>query len=512
VTDARDERILVLAPLGRDGPLTYELLRRAGIEALCCPDMDALCREAVAGAAALLVSEEALDRHGTAKLLELIAAQEPWSDLPVILFTTSSSPARRPTIEGLAPFGNVTLLERPLQPVTMLSAARAALRARRRQYATRAELERRLTEVALRDQFLAMLGHELRNPLSAMMLAVELIERGATDPTRHVAVIRRQGAHLARLVDDLLDVARVTQGKVRLRRRLVDLGEIVACCVQSARSAASARSIALELSPSDDPAWVLGDPVRLEQIVGNLVTNAIKYSAPGSTVRLSVATSADRAVVRVEDDGVGIPAEVLPQVFDLFVQAERTLDRSHGGLGVGLTLVRRLTELHGGTVSAKSEGAGRGSEFVVELPLAQPGEPVDDDSTSADPLVPARRVLVVEDNDDMRQLLAETVRGLGHSVDTASDGGEGLRRALASPPEVVLLDLGLPVLDGYEVARRLRDRFGEEIVLVAISGYGQPDDRRRAIAAGFDRHFTKPLTTGVLARLLASPEPYAGAG
>jgi CheY-like chemotaxis protein len=225
-----------------------------------------------------------------------------------------------------------------------------------------------------------------------------------------------------------------------------------------------------------------------------------------------VSTSADRAVVRVEDDGVGIPAEVLPQVFDLFVQAERTLDRSHGGLGVGLTLVRRLTELHGGTVSAKSEGAGRGSEFVVELPLAQPGEPVDDDSTSADPLVPARRVLVVEDNDDMRQLLAETVRGLGHSVDTASDGGEGLRRALASPPEVVLLDLGLPVLDGYEVARRLRDRFGEEIVLVAISGYGQPDDRRRAIAAGFDRHFTKPLTTGVLARLLASPEPYAGAG
>jgi signal transduction histidine kinase/ActR/RegA family two-component response regulator len=512
MSSAGDERILVLAPVGRDGVLTYELLRRAGIDAFLCSDMEVLCREASAGAAALLVAEEVLDRRGAETLLALIAAQEPWSDLPVILFTSSSAAVRRPTIEGLAPFGNVTLLERPLRPVTMLSAAHAALRARRRQYATRAELQRKATEVELRDQFLAMLGHELRNPLSAMLLAVDLIERGASDPARHVAVIRRQGEHLARLVDDLLDVARVTQGKVSLRRRLLALDDVVARCVQSARGAANARSIAIELSRSPAPAWVEGDPVRLEQIVGNLLTNAIKYSPPGSTVALSVETTEANAVVRVKDDGVGIPPEVLPHVFDLFVQAERTLDRSQGGLGVGLTLVRRLTELHGGRVFAKSEGAGRGSEFVVELPLAQPGEVASEDLAHVERAANGRRVLVVEDNDDMRHLLAEIVRELGHSVDTASDGGEGLRRALASAPEVVLLDLGLPVLDGYEVARRLRARFGGSMLLIAVSGYGQPDDRRRALEAGFDRHFTKPLSAEMLSRLLARPEQHANAG
>jgi signal transduction histidine kinase/ActR/RegA family two-component response regulator len=511
VSEEQDERILVIAPLGRDALLTCELLERAGLRAAECDDLDALCREAERGAAALLVAEEVLDREGAGKLRALISTQEPWSDLPVILFTSSSAAVRRPTLEGLAPYGNVTLLERPLRPVTMISAARAALRARRRQYETRAELTRQVTEVQLRDQFLAMLGHELRNPLSAMLLAVELIEGGDPDPGKHAAVIRRQGEHLARLVDDLLDVARVTQGKVSLRRQQVELDDVVARSVQSLRAASRSRSIAVEFRAPASPAWVEGDRVRLEQIVGNLLANAIKYSAVGGRVMLSVEPSEDEVVLRVKDEGVGIPPEVLPRVFDLFVQAERTLDRSQGGLGIGLTLVRRLTELHGGSVSATSAGTGEGSEFVVRLPLAPPAEDRDEATRPLERPARSRRVLVVEDNDDMRQLLAEIVRRLGHSVEAAADGREGLDRALSSSPDVVLLDLGLPELDGYEVARRLRARFGASITLIAVSGYGQPDDRRRAIDAGFDRHVTKPLTSDTLGKILASPGEHAEA-
>jgi len=360
-----------------------------------------------------------------------------------------------------------------------------------------------------KDEFLAMLAHELRNPLAPVRTGLEVLRmKAGADPEvdRLAEMMGRQVGQIVRLVDDLLDVARITRGTVVLRRERVELGAVVRQAVEAGRPLVEARRHALTVTPAAEPVYVDGDPARLAQVVGNLLNNAAKYTDEGGRVWLETRRDGAEAVVSVRDTGAGIAADVLPRVFDLFTQADRTLDRSQGGLGVGLTLVRRLVELHGGTVAAASPGPGRGSEFVVRLPLASG---VGTEPTRAVASPPAgrpapRRVLVVDDNVDAADSLAMLLRLTGHTVWTAYGGPSALEAAERHRPEVVLLDIGLPGMDGYEVARRLRSGAAAAATLLALTGYGQETDRRKTHEAGFDHHLVKPVDPDDLVRLFAT--------
>ncbi len=498
------ERVLIFAPTGRDGALTRDLLERSGFAASTCASVEDLAARIGEGAGAVLLAEETLVPAAVGKLAETLATQPAWSDLPIVIFTGAGATiqSRRPTLEMLAPLGNVTLLDRPVRIATLLSAIRSALRARRRQYAARDVMLEQERAVMARDQFLAMLGHELRNPLGAISLATAVLERGG-DAARQRAVLKRQTDHMTRLVDDLLDVARVTAGKIVLRRVPVDIVDVVRRAVQAHEPAARARSQTLELDTSRESLIIDADLVRIEQVALNLLGNAIKYTPPGGHIVASVGASGTEAILAVEDDGVGIAPEVLPRIFELFSQAERTLDRAQGGLGIGLTLVHRLVELHGGEVSAESEGVGKGARFTVRLPrvasiASEPPPPPEVKTTTG----ARRRVLVVEDMADHREILREFVASLGHDVEVAEDGIDGLAQARRFRAEVMVVDIGLPGIDGYELARRIRAERGNDVRLIAVTGYGQPEDRRRALAAGFDLHLTKPIDTNAMQKAI----------
>jgi len=356
-----------------------------------------------------------------------------------------------------------------------------------------------------KDEFLAMLGHELRNPLGAISSAVRLLEPvDAVSDRAALArdVIARQSRQLARLVDDLLDVARVMTGKVILERQPLDLADAVTRHVNSVRATGKMQDH--QVSVEARPVWVDADGIRIEQVVGNLVSNALKYTPAGGRITIRVGPENGQAVLSIEDTGVGMPPHLLSRVFDLFVQGERRLDRMQGGLGIGLTLVRRLVELHGGTVEAFSEGLEHGSRFVVRLRAVSPRSVSEASRHTGRWDVAARRILIIEDNPDARAMLRHLLEGAGHQVHEASDGRQGLELALALRPDVALIDLGLPGLDGYEIARQLRavdDR--RSILLVAVTGYGSPEDRERSLLAGFDVHLVKPVDPDLLAGVLA---------
>jgi PAS domain S-box-containing protein len=367
-----------------------------------------------------------------------------------------------------------------------------------RQEAARAEAE---AANRTKDEFLAMLGHELRNPLGAISSAAHVLARtaaGNNSTVRASEIIGRQVHHLARIVDDLLDVSRVVAGKVALRLQPVDLGQVARRIATLHGGPAGSRHV---ISVHTAPVWVSADPTRVEQVLTNLLANAVKYTPAGGEIAITVERDGDRAVLSVRDTGVGIRAELLPRVFDLFVQADRSLERSAGGLGIGLTLVRQLVQLHGGTVEASSAGPGRGSTFTVRLPILADPPQVGGDAHPA-VAAPARRVLVIEDNEDAREMLRNLLLVLGHEVYEACDGAAGIQEAQRLRPDAALIDIGLPGIDGYEVARRLRTEV-PGARLVAVTGYGQPEDRERALAAGFDEHVVKPVDPEQLQRLLA---------
>ncbi len=370
-----------------------------------------------------------------------------------------------------------------------------------------AEAEARKAVVE-RDRFLAMLSHELRNPLSAIMNGVSVLDHAAADSemlTRARQAIQGQARQMSRLLDDLLDVARITQGKIDFRKEVLDLNGLIEEAVQAMRPAMEARHQRLSLSLAEGPVMVEADPTRLLQIVENLLTNASKYTPPGGTVALEVTTEGSECVLTVRDNGRGIDPKMLEDIFDMFFQSNRALDRSDGGMGVGLTLVRSLVKMHGGTVTADSEGVGRGSQFVIRLPLTSKRLI----STSVpDPATPdvALRVLLVEDNPDSRDMLQTILKLDGFQVEIAEDGQQGLDAILTRRPDVALIDIGLPMLDGYEVARRVRQQFGpSDVRLVALTGYGQAKDRDAVFQAGFDEHIVKPVDPVDLARLLNRP-------
>jgi PAS domain S-box-containing protein len=378
--------------------------------------------------------------------------------------------------------------------------------------------DRKRMEEALRDsdrrkdEFLAMLSHELRNPLATIRNSVQLLrmDPGDTMQRKVLAPLERQVSTLTRLVDDLMDVSRVTMGRVRLQRCDVAVDRVVSDAADSVRREMRDRKHTFAISALDRNLVVNVDVVRLEQVVVNLLTNAAKYTPDGGTIDLSVRREGGDAVLRVQDSGIGIRPELLPHVFALFSQGATTLDRAKGGLGIGLALVKYLVEMHGGSVEARSAGPGTGSEFVVRLPLVQasdrPGEtpqpPLSDSSNGTDHSL---RVLVVDDNRDSADLQATLLHHNGHEVRTAYDGTDALEVALQFLPDVVLLDIGLPEIDGYEVAYRIRQQdVLSRVVLIAMTGYGQPEDRLRSQAVGFDHHLVKPAEFAELQAILAS--------
>jgi PAS domain S-box-containing protein len=358
-----------------------------------------------------------------------------------------------------------------------------------------------------KDEFLAMLGHELRNPLSAVRSALAIAGLDDSRRPRALEIARRQTDQLGRLVDDLLDVARITQGRISLRKEQVYLSETIQRAVESTRPVIERRGLRLTVALAPDPIRVEGDAVRLEQVFVNLLSNAAKYTDSGGRIDVTTERLGDEVAIRVRDTGIGIAPEMLPRVWDLFAQADRGLDRAQGGLGIGLTVTRRLVELHGGRIEASSEGLGKGAEFVVTL-TALPV--LTDEPRPSAPAQPppqrSARVLLVEDNPDMAESLTTLLELLGHRVRSVSDGVTALDAARANAPDVMLVDIGLPGMDGYEIARLVRqDPDLKEVLLVAVTGYGRGEDKQRALEAGFDYHLVKPLDPDELNEVVARP-------
>jgi signal transduction histidine kinase/ActR/RegA family two-component response regulator len=350
-----------------------------------------------------------------------------------------------------------------------------------------------------KDEFLAMLGHELRNPLAPIVTALQLMQlRGDESLQKERTMIERQVRHLVRLVDDLLDISRITRGKIDLKREPIEISEVIAKAIEMASPLLEQRQHRLTIDVPRRGLLVEADVVRMAQVVANLLNNAAKYTEPRGLVHIQAAREGEQIALRVRDTGIGLSAEILPRVFDLFVQEKQALDRAQGGLGLGLAIVRVLVELHGGTVEAHSAGLGEGSEFIVRVPAApaslQPELPTEPDSVAESVRPDALRVLVVDDNADSADLLAASLRLIGHIVSVANDGPTALKIAASFQPDIALLDIGLPVMDGYELARHLRSLRGlESIRLIAITGYSQEADRQRTRAAGFERHLVKPI-------------------
>ena len=503
----------MLAPTGKDAALTDAIFTGAGIACTCCKDIMELCAELDQGAAAVLLVEEAVTHDRQDYLGRWLAQQAPWSDLPVLILARPGADSAA-VARAMDMLGNVTVLERPARVAALVSAARTALRARQRQYQIREYLgERERAATALReadrrkDEFLAILAHELRNPLAPIRNSLHILRlSGATDPeiARVGEMMERQVNHMVRLVDDLLEVSRITRGKIELRKESVDMATIVRNAVEACRPLIDAAGHRLSIDLPSRPLRVEADPVRMAQVMSNLLNNAAKYTQPNGSIWLGVREESSEVVISVRDDGAGIPADMLPKVFDLFTQVDHGADRAQGGLGIGLTLVKSLVELHGGKVAVQSNGVGKGSEFVVRLALSDisvPGQtPVE---AAADIGTLPRRILVVDDNRDAADSLAVLLEWLGAEVDVAYSGSEALDALDHLEPAVVLLDIGMPGMDGHEVARRIRERSGgERMTLVALTGWGQEEDVRRTRDAGFDHHLVKPADVDVLTRLL----------
>jgi signal transduction histidine kinase len=360
-----------------------------------------------------------------------------------------------------------------------------------------------------KNEFLAVLAHELRNPLAPILNSVEVLRLlGPMDVNVIQArdIVERQVKQMVRLVDDLLDMTRIAQGKVELRRTTFDIAAAVGDAVQTTSALYHTQRHQLEVRLPDEPLSIEGDQSRIVQVLVNLLNNAAKYTDPGGHIQLSAVRYGKFAVVRVRDNGVGIEEEMLGRVFDLFTQVGRSLGRSRGGLGIGLTLVRQLVEMHGGSVTVRSEGPGKGSDFEVRLPASAPVR----NTEAAPPLTRAtdtRHILIIEDNADARSTLGELLELLGHRVEVAATGHDGIARALSARPQVALIDLGLPEIDGCAVARQLRAELGATILLIALTGHALEEDRRRTRAAGFNAHLVKPVELSELSRVLEAPPP-----
>ncbi|WP_164103875.1 hybrid sensor histidine kinase/response regulator [Candidatus Laterigemmans baculatus] len=677
-----DGGVLVLAPTPGDAKLSQSILDEAGFRSRICRDLQELIQAFSAGAGAILVTEEGLVSDGANRLVEMLRDQPTWSDVPIVLLCGEGAESSV-GVWAMESLGNVTVLERPVRVTTLVSSLRTALKARRRQYELRDQLEslrqsqkslreanarlnllwetatilfgsnepdailpkifeqirphlqldlyfhfmRRDGEEALqlqsfaglsdeaaksishigcdqaicgtvarerrpvvasyiqhsqdpkaqlvkgwgvrayacnpliaggkllgtlsfasrtrnrftppeiafletithyvtivyermefiralreddrrKDEFLATLAHELRNPLAPIRSSLDLMRLAGNDPTLSAEVcevLEAQVRQMVHLVDDLMDVSRITRGKLVLRKSRMDLAIAVRSAVDAAKGLIDDSGHQLTVELPEQPLWLEADPTRLTQVFSNLLNNAAKYTQRNGRIWLTVEQQPEVAVVTIRDNGTGIPGHMLESIFSMFTQVDHSLERGQGGLGIGLTLVKTLVEMHDGSITVHSDGEGHGSEFVVRLPLvASADEPAA--AASSEPPKTSQRlqVLVVDDNEDAAKMLAMIVRALGHEVQTAHDGSQAVERAAASRPDVVLMDLGMPRMNGYEAAQKIREQeWGKEVLLVALTGWGQEEDRRRTKAAGFDHHLVKPVESAVLQQLFA---------
>lgn len=509
---SKDERVLILMPTAKDNLRIGRMVVEAGLTFEVCANTRDLCRQIGDGAAIALLTEEAILADRLGLLASTIAAQPTWSDIPLIVLAREQAGAER-----LREFMNATLVERPVRVRSLLSVLRAALRSRRHQYEIRDHLFRhQQAEEALRqadrrkDEFLAMLAHELRNPLAPIRSGLDLMRLGEIEP-QLIDLMQGQVEHLVRLVDDLLDVSRIMRGKIERRKEPVELSRVISRALQTARPLLDAHRHQVTQCLPASSVWLEADPVRLTQVFANLLNNAAKYTPPGGQIRVNARNVPEGVVIEVCDNGIGMEQELVPQVFELFAQANRSIDRSQGGLGIGLTVCKNLIEMHGGSIAASSAGSGRGSEFVVRMPvIARPD--ISSLKERQEPNGQHRRILLVDDNHAITHTLERLFLKFGsHDIRTASNGPAAIKAYDEFQPQIVLLDLGLPVMDGYEVARQLRNRpQSVTTLLVAVTGYGTAEDRRRSKQAGFDVHLVKPPAIDDLERLFKHPRLPSG--
>lgn len=531
-----EQRIVVLAPTKKDAAACRAILGEAGIACTICSDLPQVCREVSAGAAAVILTEEALAQRDVGGLIDTLAAQPNWSELPVLVLVQggAESPWAAWAMQNL---DNVVLLERPVQRLTLVSAAQAAVKSRQRQYRLREHLaEQRRAEEALRasqeelkaakdsaeraktaaeranhakDHFLAVLSHELRTPLTPVVMGVSMLQ-GRSDLDQQMRetleMVRRNVEMEARLIDDLLDVTRISRGKLELNRSPVELSTIINRAVEVCKPDIEARRLhfGVDLGP-DAPYWVEADVARLQQVFWNLLKNAVKFTPHGGCVSIRCRRDGEHVVVEVNDSGIGIEADALPRIFNAFEQAELSISRQFGGLGLGLAICKALVELHGGTISAQSAGRDKGATFRVRLPLSTPvARPK---ATAPAPIVERTvrplRILLVEDHGVTSKMMKMVLSVDSHQVETAGDVATALKLADQQPFDLLLSDLGLPDGSGHDLLRALRTR-GHSFPAIALSGYGQPEDIERSYRAGFASHLTKPASREAVVEAIAS--------
>jgi len=625
------DRVLILAPTRKDGELAQSVLDRAGVPSLCCATLSELRSELEEGAGAVLLSEEAASHPDARCFSQWLASQPPWSDLPVLVLARQGADSA--TVgQAIDVLRNVTVIERPVRVAALVSTVRSALRARQRQYETRAQLahierseqelrdffdnatvglhwlgpdgiiqrvneaelamlgyarsevighhidefyadseviheilqrlknhetinnrearlrckdgsikhvlvdssvlwengrfvhtrcftrdvtDRKRAEEALKkadqrkDEFLATLAHELRNPLAPIQNSLHILRLtgGDSASSEQVAeMMERQVKHMVRLVDDLMEVSRITRGKIELQKEVIDVASIVRSAVETSMPLINAAHHHLDVELPPVAITVEGDLVRLTQVVANLLNNAAKYTDDGGNISLAIRKETDQVAISVRDNGTGIASDDLPQLFEMFTQAEHNSSRTKGGLGIGLTLAKSLVEMHRGSIDAFSAGLGKGSEFTVRLPLTDVSGPSDASGSEArHSSLDRRRLLIVDDNRDAAESLATLLRLLGADAHAVYSGAEALEELKKYDADAVVLDIGMPDMNGLEVARRIRGSAEHRrLVLIALTGWGQEEDRRRSQSAGFDYHLIKPTDLRALEELLAS--------
>lgn len=522
-----EQRVLILTPGDSDGANVVSVMKSAGFAPIRCISLPELTREIPLGACALFIAQEALTREHTHLLVDCLADQPTWSDIPLIIAMVSAV-AKLPEIDKV--FGdrvNISLLERPFSTTTLISVLRAAVRARNRQYEIRnllsdLEIAREDAEIAnrMKDDFLATVSHELRNPLNGILGFSQLLKRGNKTPEeveRGLDVIERNARVQAALIDDLLDISRIVSGNLRLDMQQVELAPIVQSAVESVRPSAETKQLSIILNTRQTCLPIHGDPARIQQIVWNLLTNAIKFSRKGGTIQIDLKLDQNNAILRVIDNGIGIASDFLPHVFDRFRQQDQTITRRKMGLGLGLSIVRHLVEMHLGRIDVQSAGIGKGAAFTVQLPINLKETILDETKNLAIDVPPYEmlqestqslvgiKILAVDDEADCRELIKAVLEECGAEVITASSVGEALVLMKEFSPNILLSDIGMPTEDGYELIKKVRkfeNGSHKQIPAIALTAFSRPEDRAKSLKAGFQAHISKPVAASELTHLV----------
>ena len=508
-------------PTGRDGELVCTTLERAGIRSHGCKNAAELRSRVAEGCGAVLLAEEAVEDEAVSSFIQSLSDQPIWSDLPVILFSSHSRNAEK-LLETLGTKLNITIVERPIRITMLVSAVRGALRARERQYQTRDLLLQLEQADRQKDLFLATLSHELRTPLNSIIGWIQILRSRKLDQVdveRAMEVIERNAKGQSEMISDILFVSRIITGKLEIKHEPIDVGEVVSAVVEMIRPSAEAKSLDLTVESGEfEPVPVEGDAERLQQVFLNLLTNAVKFTTDGGKIGINLRRAGSNVVVEIRDTGQGINPQFLPYVFERFRQADSTYTRRIGGLGLGLAIVRHLVELHGGTVTADSEGKDRGSVFSIRLPIADSKRlaPVNSafQPTQLSPELTAKvrgmNILLVEDDKDSRDMLEMALSIYGVRVESAESAAEAFEKVRLSKPDVLVSDIGLPGEDGYDLIKKVRglpDSEGGRTPAIALTGYVSVQDRKLALAAGYEDHVPKPVNPNVLLELLVKLRP-----